>query len=1633
MDKSHPDITEEKYEEKAPGETSPSPRKKNHLIKPKWLRVILKTLMWIVIAVLMIPVLLYLPPVQRLAVGIAENVVEKSTGMKMGIGYFRLSFPLDVHLEDVYVLEASKDTMVRAEELVADVKLLPLLRLDVKINRLQLREGYYRMVSPDSSMILKVKAGLLDVDDKSYADIGKMDILLNRAKLRDGSLSLYMDVWKKKQEPDTAKTNPLALRLAANDLQLENFEFGMSMLPTIDTLDLKAGSVRVEKAVVDLGKNLVQWRLAGVDKGKAKIMMPDPEWAKAHPAPETPPSDTPPMIIKGDSISLSEFDVLYCTRGVKPAAGFDPGYISLSGVGVGLKDFYNESSTVRLPLTRLEARERSGLQIVKGSGTVSIDSIGLGLKDIDISTLYSRLQATADVPFALMAMDAKAPMYAKASGKIGLPDVESFMPALKEYTKHIPGRKPLEFSVDADGSLSDITLRNVSARMQGILALKASGAAHNPLDYKKMVARLKFDGSLMNPSVADKFLAEADMNLPVFDIKGEATANGLAYGADFSLWSTAGDLAARGNVALTPETYNADIHAVDINVAQFMPTLGIGTVTADVTATGSGFNPLSGRAVTDADLLVKSIIYNKELLRDIKAHLILAPGGGLQLEASSANPGLDFDLEGSGSILPDDYIFDITAHLRDLDLHRYGLTDTICGGSGDIVISGSASPEKWIYDVDLDVTGLDWNLPDQYLHLPDGIRAKVQTNPVHTSLIVNSRLTELNFTSDAGLERIINSFTKVADLAVKQIDARNLEVDSLSNLLPPFRLSLNAGGRGLLGEFLTPSGMRVDTVFARIDRDSLLRGDVGVMKFNTGSMLLDTLTLNIKERGKLLDYQIHLGNRPGTLDEFARVNLRGYVGQNRASAYLVQQNIKGETGYRIGLTAAMMDSTASVHITPLKATIAYLPWTINDDNYVDYDFHGKRLDANLMASSRESSIMIKTETENDIDNLHLKIDNLHIEDFLQMWALAPPVKGAVNANLKVGYDGHRIKGDGTLGIADLTYDRKRVGNLDLDLDAGYGMDGSTNVNAGLRVNGARAMSLFANLLPDEKNGLRPDSVGLSLTRFPLKIANPFMGGNVELSGYLNGNMRMGGTFIKPLLNGKIEFDSVAARIPIMDASLKFTEDKVSVTDNLISFKDFNIFAANENPLSLNGTVNAKNFSNILFDLNLAAQNMQLINSDKRSRGDLFGKIFLNLNAGVKGPMSRMDINGNVNLLGTTDATYRLNMAPAELQTSTQDNGVVKFVNFNDTTQVEKADSVVESPLNMRINANLTISSGTHVEVLLSTNGTDKVELNPTANLHYYQNYMGDMSVTGNLILGQGYARYAIPVIGEKMFDFEPQSSLTWTGNVLNPTLNITATDEMKANVTSGNNSRLVNFLVTLRVTNPLEQMKVAFDLSTNDDLAIQNELQSMSADQRQTQAMNLLLYGQYTGQNTKATANLDGNFLYSFLESQINSWAAKHVRGVDLSFGINQYDQTRDGSTSTTTSYSYQVSKSLFNNRFKVLVGGNYSTDATADENLAQNLISDVSVEYILKQTNTTNMAVRLFRHTGFESILEGEVTEMGAGFVLKRRLDNLKSIFNIHWGKRKNRDKTPTPADSLGTVALPDSMGKNDKEESVK
>lgn len=132
-------------------------------------------------------------------------------------------------------------------------------------------------------------------------------------------------------------------------------------------------------------------------------------------------------------------------------------------------------------------------------------------------------------------------------------------------------------------------------------------------------------------------------------------------------------------------------------------------------------------------------------------------------------------------------------------------------------------------------------------------------------------------------------------------------------------------------------------------------------------------------------------------------------------------------------------------------------------------------------------------------------------------------------------------------------------------------------------------------------------------------------------------------------------------------------------------------------------------------------------------------------------------------------------------------------------------------------------------------------------------------------------------------------------------------ETVRANVSSdGQDNRAVNFDISINIRNSLDDLEISFGLSAPEDLTMQNQLNSLTAEQRANQAMNLLIYNTYTGPGTTAKVSSE-NPLNSFIQKELNQWAQNNLKGVDLSFGINSYGE--DDPNGQRTDYSYRLSK----------------------------------------------------------------------------------------------------------------------------
>ncbi|MEF9923508.1 MAG: hypothetical protein RR854_02910 [Muribaculaceae bacterium] len=1581
------------------------------IIAHKILRIAIKALGITVLVIFLLPALLYIPPIQNFVKNIATKQVSKATGWDISIDKLLISFPLDIKVDGVLVLDAKRDTMIVAQNFNANVKLIPLLNLNIAINNATLKNGKYRLLSADSSMLLTAKANICKLDN-GLLNLKDSKISVDEVFFKGGDIRIHFDNDKAKATPkDTTTSAPWII--TARSIKVEKVHYAMQMLPIIDNIDANISSATMQDGLVNIATHEVKVRYIAIDRAKANYFTPSVNYLASYKAKPVVAIDTLTKssywTITGDSIRLSNASGLYAQRDARPRNGLDLNYIQANNINIGVDDFYNRGAAIRVPIKHFSGDERCGIKILDVTGVFDMDSTGIRMNNGILKTPLSNISVNANLANGIFSLNPQSKIAIAINANIALGEIAKLYPVYNPIFKTIPQYSNITAKADVNGTLGYLNIKELRAKLPKYATVDIKGHVSSLNDIKRLRGEIILAGNLENinfikPSILEAKLHPA-INFPPLTIAGKASLNGSTYIANMTMKLPTGKAVLDLNINNRTEVFNVYMNLEAFPMHAIMPLGKCGDITASLKAVGKGYNPLKIGNAIDADIVIGNVIYNNQTYRNVVANATIKDNE-IQLNAISENEDCNLDLVLRSTFGNDNYNFLLSSSISELDLKSLGLSTSQSEGHFNVAASGEIDLKKSLYDVTININDITWNIPDHSIRTPH-IGSTVYSTPDTIALNINNIDLSAGLNASCSLDTLISTLHKASVKAMRQIHGKDFDFNEIQDNLPKMNFEISDNGSNIVRDYLANSNIKYSKFDFNLYNDSTIHLKSRIDNLDFGETMLDTITFVANEQDRSLLYNLHIGNKKGNLDGFSSSTFLGKLRSKYLSIDFTQRDSKQKTRFKIGLNAALTDTATLLHFYPKNPIIDYREWSLNSDNYFEYHYK-KHLDANLTLRSDSSYLSIKS---NQLDfnqqrGISLKIAGIQISEWLNLSPFAPPIKGVLNTDIMLSYDGKNIGGNGTAGLSELFYNRKRVGNVGFNI--GMALDpvsGYTNATANFDINGKKAIAVHGVL--NDSTSVNPFNLELDVTSFPLSALNPFIpGGIAELRGAMNGKMNMTGSISTPILNGYLEYDSTHVNIPVFGSKLIMPKTRIPVDSSVIKFNHYNISGSNENPLTLNGSYHILPLDNSYVDFTIIGNNVQFVNSKRTRHSELFGKGYLNINSKIKGHLSRLNINANLDILSGTNITYVLQSSVNSL-TKQSTGEIVKFVQFNDSTTFNAIDSTaIANNFGMDIKATLNINQGAILNVNLSPDGKNKVEVEGNGNLTYTQNALGDSRFTGQYTINRGFARYSPPLISEQIFKFESGSSVAWLGDIMNPTLNIKADESIKTNVTpEGENSRMVNFDIKLAVTNSLKNMGIAFDLSTNDDITVHNELQSMTPEQRSNQAMNLILYGSYTGAGIQSSNGIVGNPLYSFLASQLNNWASKNIKGVDLSFGISQYNRTFEGSTNVATNYSYHISKTLLNDRFKIVVGGNYDTDATSEANLAESLINDISFEYLI--TPSGSMYVKLFRHTGYESILEGEITQMGAGFVLKRKLSTLKDIFKFNLKKKHKPDTT--------------------------
>lgn len=415
-----------------------------------------------------------------------------------------IDFPLKVELNGLVVVEPDNDTLISAKSLNASVKLLPLLVGDVAVNDIRLINGYYRLGSSDSAMYMGIRASKLDIN-RADVSIAENEINLAKAIIDGGNVNMVLKNDSAKSVADSAKS--VSWEIKAEDLLMRNFNYLMTMTPTIDTLETYFNNAHIADIDINLNTQMVH---ASMINGRleASYLYKNSSVEYVSEDKDNSMVDSAPWTIIVDSINFTKSKAKYAKSGIQPSSGMDFEYIIVDSLDLAISSFYNRATEIKIPITHIEAYERSGLYI-KGTGEFAMDSVAIMFNGVNLSTAHSNIKIDGMLGIDNgVANDYLSPLMLHGNGQIGIKDVAIIYPQYQSVLNGIPTHDKLDFLVDIDGSMNNLKINSFRADLGGRASVSVNGAITDVSNVKKMHGSLSLEGEIVDADFVNAYISD---------------------------------------------------------------------------------------------------------------------------------------------------------------------------------------------------------------------------------------------------------------------------------------------------------------------------------------------------------------------------------------------------------------------------------------------------------------------------------------------------------------------------------------------------------------------------------------------------------------------------------------------------------------------------------------------------------------------------------------------------------------------------------------------------------------------------------------------------------------------------------------------------------------------------------------------------------------------------------------------------------------------------------------------------------------------------------------------------------------------------------------------------------------------
>ncbi|MDR2146933.1 MAG: translocation/assembly module TamB [Tannerella sp.] len=1519
----------------------------------KWLKWICIICLIPIVLFLVVSALFYIPAVQNAAVKAGADYFSDKLGMKVGLEKVRLAFPLNFSAQNAYAVSAENDTLLILNKLTAEVRLRPLWDGNISVKGVTLKNLKLNSAKLIDNMLIKGNIGEVRLRADSIL-LEKERVLINLFSLQNADIELfYCDTTVK----DTSKT-PINWLIELQKIDFQNVSFSCRMPCDSLNMDVQIAKASLSDGLVNLGEN------------------------------------------KYDVLSFNTaIDSLFYGKDLEASkVGFDPAHIRLSDLQLALKSLHFAGLyDFGVLLQEFSAKEPSGLTVKSTEGNITSDSSNISIRSLQMKTGNSEMNLEALIPWKIMENQSTGDaMSLDFNAIIDRRDVLFFIPDnLPDFRALYPD-KDLTVSILADGYLNNLTVGKFSVEMPSHIQMDVKGNLRNVLkdsiragnlDLRANSGNLVFLMKMMPKEMQEQFKIPENVRL-----NGNLNMNRGQYAVDLNFWENKGEVCLSGKYNVFTTAYDISVSVDSLQPVNFMPKDSLMLLNGSLYAVGRGTDIFHERTFAEVRANITDIQYANYYFTDLSLNGILQDNR-LKAEFTSDYPLATGNIAFDGTIRKDSVKGLLTANMDTLDLQGLNFSDSTFATSFRLIADFETNlKRKHSLDMSLD----DWflTMEKQQTH-PAPMTLAFRSEEDTVKIDFNTGDLNLSVTGNADPMTLANRFIKLSKEVMNQLKRDSLvDMQALRPDFPDMTLYISAENNNPLYNFLQEYGIFYEnfSIEASISPEAGLSADGILLALVKDTFKIDTVQFTIWQDTLGLRYRADVQkNRFRNQNPF-KASAYGYLYNREADLFLSFINRYGEKGVDLGINLKKASKGFDFHLYPEKVVLAFIPFTLNENNY--FYLNNREMEADLYLKGNDNaSFWVHSDTLQEAKELLVELNQINIEKMTAGFSDYQPFKGILNATLR--YEptekSYMIMADGN--VDSLYYENGRIGEI--LLNATYMP--VTNTQHQIDLHAFRDLNEIVSLsllYTQARNEGKLDGI-LNISRLPLKMVEPFVPDDMaKLNGFINGNFDITGTTAKPVVGGSLQSDSMSIFVIPSSTNLRIDNKEITMKNNILNIDNFKVFVQ-ENPFVVNGNINAANLNNPYVNINISGNNVPLINAKNTPGNMVYGKLYVNLNTSVTGAMQSLRTRGNLSISGNSNLTYV--MPDATLEAQDGFNNIVRFTYFADTLP-----RVNRQPGSFRRRGSASISGNDvfltiHIDPVawfnidMDAEKKNYVELKGGGDLTFQYTPQGDMQLNGRYSLSNGNIRYNIPVIPLTDFTVRNGSYVDWSGDPMNPYLNMTAYSKIRSTVKFDGQSRMVDFNAGIRINNYLDQMNLEFILEAPNDVNVQNQLAAMGGEERSKQAISLLVTGVYLASGGTGTDHLDMNAaLSSFLQRELKNIIGSFLEEVPFTFDILTYDGLFG--VSRRIDYIGRLHTSFINNRLSSTIGLRYATnDPLYGDRL---LIDDITFDYNLETDGSRSIS--LFRNKEYKNIFESEIDRIGAGFTIRRKVKRLGDLFKM-------------------------------------